>query len=422
MHNTENFPRFKITAKGSKFLRSGHTWVYEDEIMEAEEAANGSLVNIFSDKDKYLGTGFYSKNSKIRVRIISDNKNDKFDDAFWKRRFEYAWQYRKDVMRKEDLNSCRIIFGETDGFPGLTVDKFADILVIQVLSFGLNAIKETLISILVEVLKENGQNIAGVFERNDSELRVLEGLEEGKGWLFKYTELPSSFSEVIICENGIKYSVDFINGQKTGFFLDQKYNRLAVSSLARGKRVLECFTHTGSFTLNAIAGGAEAVTAIDISASALETAKKNAALNSVLNAEEKIIFVKADVFNLLTALVENKTGTDWDTVRKNGPYDMIILDPPAFAKHRNVRDRGLKGYGEINKKAMQLLPRGGYLATASCSRFISEDDFTSMLFETAKTVNRRLRIIEKRGQSADHPVLMGQPETEYLKFFLLQVV
>ncbi len=292
MTGTEILPRFKITAKGTQFLRDGQLRVYADEITEFDETANGSLVTVLSDKGKYLGTGFYSLNSKIRIRIISRNKNDTFDDAFWKRRFIYAWHYRKDVMQKEDLQACRIIFGEADGFPGLTVDKFQDVLVVQVLSFGIDAIKEKLIYLLIEVLQEDGEKISGVFERNDSELRRLEGLEEGKGWLIKKTTL----SEVIICENKIKYSVDFINGQKTGFFLDQKYNRRAVSSISYGKRVLDCFTHTGAFALNAVLGGAQAVTAVDVSAYALDAARKNAALNPHLNTKGKLKFIRADVF------------------------------------------------------------------------------------------------------------------------------
>jgi len=419
MNNFTELPQYRISSKGTKFLRAGHTWVYADEIIEAPDAENGSLVSVFSDKDKFLGTGFLSLNSKIKIRIISDNKNDKFDDAFWKRRFEYAWQYRKAVMRLEDLNACRIIFGEADSFPGLTVDKFADILVVQILSFGIEKIKENLLTILVKVLQEDGQKISGVYERNDSELRLLEGLEKNCGWLFKPKDV---IEKTIIEENGIRYSVDFTKGQKTGFFLDQKYNRQAVSALARGKRILDCFTHTGSFALNALAGGAEFVTAVDISSRALDSARKNAALNKKLHTDKKLRFVHADVFDLLTALVENKNGNDWDAVREKSPYGMIILDPPAFAKQRGYRDNGLKGYKEINTKAMQILPRGGYLATASCSHFISEADFTEMLFEAAKSVNRKLRIIEKRGQAADHPVLIGIPETWYLKFFLLQVI
>lgn len=418
MTGTEILPRFKITAKGTQFLRDGQLRVYADEITEFDETANGSLVTVLSDKGKYLGTGFYSLNSKIRIRIISRNKNDTFDDAFWKRRFIYAWHYRKDVMQKEDLQACRIIFGEADGFPGLTVDKFQDVLVVQVLSFGIDAIKEKLIYLLIEVLQEDGEKISGVFERNDSELRRLEGLEEGKGWLIKKTIL----NEVIICENKIKYSVDFINGQKTGFFLDQKYNKRAVSSISYGKCVLDCFTHTGAFALNAVLGGAQAVTAVDVSAYALDAARKNAALNPHLNTKGKLKFIRADVFALLTALAENRAGTDWDAARENGPYNMIILDPPAFVKRREAKANGLSGYKKINANAMRILPRGGYLASASCSRFVSETKFLNMLFKAAQSVNRSLRIIERRGQAPDHPVLQDVPETDYLKFFLLQVV
>lgn len=420
MNTIESFPHFKITKKGELFLKAGHNWVFEDEITESPECENGSLVSVFNDKDKFIGTGFLSLNSKIRVRIISNNKNDKFDAAFWRRRFEYAWQYRKNVMRNEDLNACRIIFGEADGFPGLTIDKFSDILVVQILSFGIDKIKHWLLLILINVLEEDGHYISGVFERNDSELRLLEGLQENKDWLFPH--LVENFKSVEIFENGIKYSIDFYEGQKTGFFLDQKYNRRAASAIAQGKRVLDCFTHTGSFALNMLAGGAEFVTAVDSSEYALSVAKINAGLNPELGTKEKLKFVRADVFDLLKALVENKNGEDWNAVRDAGPYDMIILDPPAFAKQRACKTNSCKGYKEINMNAMRILPRGGYLATASCSRFINEKDFIDILVEAAKSINRRIRIIEKRGQASDHPVLLGVPETDYLKFLLVQVI
>ena len=307
-----------------------------------------------SEKGKYLGTGFVSRESKIRLRLLSRNANDRFDEAFWRRRVQYAWDYRKTVLRPEDLGCCRVIFGEADGFPGLTVDRFSDLLVTQTLSVGIERIKELLFPLLLEVLRADGQAISGVYERNDAAIRALEGLVQYKGWWGEEHPL-SPVTE--ICENGVFYAVDVENGQKTGFFLDQKYNRLAVARLAEGKRVLDCFTHTGSFALNAAKGGAEHVTAADVSEAAVEMARRNALRNGL---EGKMDFLCADIFDLLPEL-EAKGGT---------PYDFIILDPPAFTKSRKTVKGAERGYKEINCRAMKLLPRGGYLATASCSHFM----------------------------------------------------
>ncbi|MBQ4427225.1 MAG: class I SAM-dependent rRNA methyltransferase [Oscillospiraceae bacterium] len=404
MKTERAFPRCVITAKGTRWVESGHPWIYEAEIVSEPECPNGALADAVSEKGKYLGTGFLSRESKIRVRLISRNANDRFDEAFWRRRFQYAWDYRKTVMREDDLQCCRVIFGEADGFPGLTVDRFSDILVTQTLSIGIEKRKKELFPLLIDVLRADGQNIRGVYERNDAAIRVLEGMEENKGWLIGGGETVTE-----ICENGIYYSVDVENGQKTGFFLDQKYNRLAVAKLARGRRVLDCFTHTGSFALNAAMGGASHVTAVDISQSAVDMARRNAERNGL---SDRMDFVCADVFDLLPAL----------KAQKAEPYDFIILDPPAFTKSRRTADRAEKGYKEINLRALQLLPRGGYFATASCSHFMPSERFVQMLRSAALDAGVELRQIEARQQAPDHPILWNVPETDYLKFYIFQVV
>lgn len=401
-----NFPKFIITAKGTRWVEQGHPWIYEAEIVRSEgDFENGCLVDAVSEKGKYLGTGFLSLNSKIRIRLISRNANDKFDEAFWRRRIGYAWDYRKTVMAG-DLNCCRVIFGEADGFPGLTVDKFADILVTQTLSIGMEKLKPVLFPLIAEILRADGHEISGIFERNDVKIRELEGLEQGKGW-FGDAHPDSCVTE--ICENGVYYSVDVENGQKTGFFLDQKYNRLAVARLAKGKRVLDCFTHTGSFALNAAMGGAEHVTAVDVSESAIEMARKNAERNGLA---ERMDFIAANVFDLLPEL----------EAKGKKPFDFIILDPPAFTKSRKTVHSAERGYKEINLRALRLLPRGGYFATASCSHFMPSELFVKMLKSAALDAGVELRQIEARQQSPDHPILWNVPETDYLKFYIFQVV
>ena len=403
------FPRFIITKKGTRWVEQGHPWIYAEEVIREEGTCeNGALVDAVSEQGKYLGTGFVSRESKIRVRLVSRNANDRFDEAFWKRRIEYAWNYRKTVMGG-DVSCCRVIFGEADGFPGQTVDRFSDLLVTQTLSVGMEKIKAMLFPLLAEVLRADGQTIRGIYERNDVAIRALEGMEQNKGWFCLSGERPPESTVTEICENGVYYSVDVENGQKTGFFLDQKYNRLAVAKLAKGKRVLDCFTHTGSFALNAAAGGAESVTAVDISASAVEMAKANAARNGL---QDKIHFLTADVFDLLPALAEEG----------KKPFDLIILDPPAFTKSRKTVNSAERGYKEINLRALKLLPRGGYLATASCSHFMPAELFVKMLRSAALDAGVELRQIEARQQSPDHPILWNVPETDYLKFYLFQVV
>lgn len=398
----------KVTPKAEKSLKNGHPWVFSDEITEVNgRYENGDIVDVFSAKDRYLGSGFINDNSKIRVRVISRNANDKFDEAFYKRRLKYAVDYRKTVMG-DDFSCCRLIFGEADQFPGLTVDRFSDVLSVQIACLGIERIKDMLYRSLLQVLCEYGVNISAIYERNDLAVRSIEGLPQYKGF-YEAEGLKKDLSgHVIITENNIKYDVDYINGQKTGFFLDQKYNRAAVAKIAKGKTVLDCFTHTGAFALNAAKGGAVSVTAVDISHDALECAKNNARINGIDNMD----FVAADVFDLLTEM--SKSG--------RCPYDFIILDPPAFTKSSGTLKNAIRGYKEINLKAMKLLPRGGYLATCSCSHFMNDTYFCRMLHDAAADAGVSLRQIEARQQSPDHPILWNVPETDYLKFYIFQVV
>ena len=403
------YPQVRITPKGERALAAGHPWVYAAEVTALVGAVeDGGLADVVSSKGAYLGTAFYNSRSLIRCRLLSRNANDRFDDAFWQRRVQYAWDYRKTVMQPEDLLCCRVIFGEADGFPGLTVDRFGSVLVAQVMSLGMERIQARLLPILVQVLRAGEQDFAGVYLRNDAALREKEGLAQGKGWFPLPDEPEPALTGADIVENGIRYRVDFINGQKTGFFLDQKYNRQAVARLAKGRTVLDCFTHTGSFALNAAMGGAAHVTAVDVSQSAVEMARANVERNGLTGVVDCVC---ANVFDLLPSLE-----------KEPAKYDFIILDPPAFTKSRKTIESAMTGYKEINYRAMRLLPRGGYLATCSCSHFASTERFMAMLRSAARDAGVQLRQIEQRQQCCDHPILWGVEETDYLKFFLFQVV
>lgn len=412
MKQAREYPQVKVSKKAEYAIIKGHPWVYFNEITEAQPFENGELVDVVSQKGSYLGTGFANENSKIRVRLISRNANDKFDEAFFERRLRHAIDYRKTVMG-DDFSNCRLIFGEADSFPGLTVDRFGDILVAQVLSLGIEKRKKMLFELLAKIFAQDNQPIRGIYERNDVAIRELEGMEQYKGFFpLEGYPIPGS-TETTITENGITYAVDFENGQKTGFFLDQKYNRLAVAKLSRGKRVLDCFTHTGSFGLNAAKGGAEYVLSVDISESAVEMAQKNAKANGL---DRKVEYLAANVFDLLPKLSEG------EMINRYGKFDFIILDPPAFTKSRQTVESAMRGYKEINLRAMRLLPRGGYLATCSCSHFMTEQLFVKMLHQAAADAGVSLRQIEARQQSPDHPILWNVEETNYLKFYLFQVV
>ena len=398
-----------ISKRAELAARGGHPWIYGSEIKDMDEGiAPGDMVKVLSSKGKFVGTGFYNPHSKITIRIFSTNANDRFDDAFWKRRAAYAVDYRLQVMRKEDYDCCRLVFGEADQLPGLTVDRFGDVLSVQVLSLGMEKRKHLFLDGLIEVLRERNLPVSCIYERNDVKIRELEGMEQYKGFYHSPLLAPEEEKTLVdIVENGIRYTVDVENGQKTGFFLDQKFNRLAAASIARGRHVLDCFTHTGAFALNAAKGGAASVTALDISEEAVHMAAHNGIINGL-----PIQAVRADVFDFLTELDRTK----------NHEYDYIILDPPAFTKSGRTVHEAFRGYKEINYRAMKILPRGGYLATCSCSHFMGEELFVKMVKEAARDAGVTLRQIEFRQQAPDHPILMTVPETYYLKFFLFQII
>ena len=388
----------RVTEKGERSVRAGHPWVYDNEVTDAAGAQDGEIVELMSAKGRWLGAGFYNSRSRIRVRIVTRNANDRPEGAFWARKLRWAVDYRRQVMGA-DFSDCRLIFGEADGFPGLTVDRFENVLVTEVLSLGMERIKGAVYETL---LAETGCDT--LYERNDNALRDKEGLPRFAGYW-----RGGGDGHVTIRENGLYFDVDYINGQKTGYFLDQKYNRAAAARLAGGRRVLDCCTHTGAFALNCAAAGAERVTALDVSETALASARHNAELNGLT---DRLDFVCGDVFEYLTRALADR----------RQEHDYIILDPPAFTKSGTTVESAYRGYKDIHYRAMRLLPRGGYLATCSCSRFMTAELFRKMLLSAAADAGVQLRQIEERRQSPDHPILWGVPETEYLKFFLFQIV
>ena len=383
-----------------RMLKSGGLWIFDNEIASVMgEFENGDVV-LVRDFDGYpMGRGFINRDSKIRIRMMTRNKDQEVDEAFLEMRVRNAWEYRKKTV---DTSSCRVIFGEADFLPGLVVDKFSDVLVVQSLALGIDRMKETSVSLLKKVLLEDGIAVRGVYERSDAKVREQEGMERTKGFLGEPFD-----TEVEIIENGVHYLVDVKDGQKTGFFLDQKYNRLAVQRLCRDAKVLDCFTHTGSFALNAGIAGAREVIGVDASELGVEQARKNAELNYL---EDRVKFICRDVFELLPELEA-----------KGEKYDVIILDPPAFTKSRNSVKNAVKGYREINLRAMKLVKDGGYLATCSCSHFMTYELFTKTLHQAAQNVHRRLRQVEYRTQAPDHPILWAAEESYYLKFYIFQV-
>lgn len=386
-------------GEGRSF-KAGGLWIYDNEIDTIMGTfTNGDIVMV-RDFDGYmLGRGFINQNSKIRVRMMTRDKEQTIDKAFLRRRVEEAWEYRKKTV---DTSSCRIIFGEADFLPGLVIDKFSDVLVVESLALGIDRMKLDIIEALREILAEDGIKIRGVYERSDAKVRLQEGMERFKGFIGEEFD-----TNVEIIENGVKYLVDVKDGQKTGFFLDQKYNRLAIQRLCKEAKVLDCFTHTGSFALNAGIAGAKEVLGVDASELGVEQARKNAALNGL---EKVVRFTCADVFALLPALEE-----------KGEKFDVIILDPPAFTKSRNSIKNAVKGYREINLRAMKLVKDGGFLATCSCSHFMSYEMFTETIAQAARNVHCRLRQVEYRTQAPDHPILWSAEESYYLKFYIFQV-
>ena len=383
-----------------RMLKSGGLWIFDNEIASVMGSFENGDVVIVRDFDGYpLGRGFINENSKIRVRMMTRNKDQEVDEAFLEMRVRDAWEYRKKTV---DTSSCRVIFGEADFLPGLVVDKFSDVLVVQSLALGIDRMKETIVALLKKVLQEDGVSVRGVYERSDAKVREQEGMERTKGFIGEPFD-----TEVEIVENGVHYLVDVKDGQKTGFFLDQKYNRLAIQRLCRDARVLDCFTHTGSFALNAGIAGAREVTGVDASELGVEQAGKNAKLNHL---EDRVKFICEDVFELLPRLEE-----------QGEKYDVVILDPPAFTKSRNSVKNAVNGYREINRRAMKLVKDGGYLATCSCSHFMTYELFTKTIHQAAQNVHKRLRQVEYRTQAPDHPILWAAEESYYLKFYIFQV-
>ena len=397
-----NYPKVVISKEGEQWLDKGQMWMYRNNLESMDEdIENGALVDIETRQGRYLGTGFLSKNSHITVRILSKDLNDTFDRKFFKQRIQFAYQFRK-TLEADNITNCRLIFGEADQLPGLTVDRYNDILVTQISSYGLEMIKDMIYKLLLEVLSEDGQDVKGIYERNDIKVRAKEGLPLEKGY-WKNAQLPT---KTVINENGLKLNVDVENGQKTGYFLDQKSNRVLLRNMSHGKRVLDCFSHTGGFALNAAFGNASEVVAVDVSQTALDQGYANAKLNHL---EDKITFVKDDVFDYLDKCEE-------------GRFDIIVLDPPAFTKSRRTIDHAYNGYKKINMKAMKLLGRGGYLITCSCSRFMETDNFEKMLRESAHEVGVTLKQVSVTQQNHDYPILWTMEETSYLKFYIFQII
>ncbi len=383
-----------------RLLKSGGMWIFDNEIATIMGSfVNGDIV-LIHDFDGYpLGKGFINTNSRITVRLLSRNEQTVIDEVFFEKRVRDAWEYRKKVV---DTRSCRVIFGEADFFPGLVIDKFSDVLVVQSLALGIDRYKEMIIELLKKVLKEDGIQIRGVYERSDAKVRRQEGMELVKGFIGP--EFPTL---VEIEENQVKYQVDVKDGQKTGFFLDQKYNRLAIQKLCKNAKVLDCFTHTGSFALNAGIAGASSVLGVDASALAVDQAAANARLNGL---EDRVQFLCRDVFELLPELEE-----------KEEKFDVVILDPPAFTKSRSSIKNAVKGYREINLRALKLVREGGFLATCSCSHFMDYELFTQTIGQAARSAHKRLRQVEYRTQAPDHPILWAADESYYLKFYIFQV-
>ncbi len=382
-------------------VKAGGAWIFDNEIASiAGSFTNGDIV-IVHDFDGYpMGRGFINQNSKIRVRMLTRDGDREIDEEFLRMRVKNAWEYRKKTV---DTGSCRVIFGEADFLPGLVVDKFSDVLVVQCLALGMERFKETIAEELKALMAADGITIRGVYERSDAKEREKEGMKKQKGFLGAEFD-----TKVPIEENGVKYLVDVKDGQKTGFFLDQKYNRLAIQKLCRDAKVLDCFTHTGSFALNAGIAGAKSVLGVDASELAVAQAAENAAQNGL---QEVVKFQCADVFELLPELE-----------RAGEQFDVVILDPPAFTKSRSTIKNAMKGYREINIRGLKLVKDGGYLATCSCSHFMDYENFTKVIGQAAKSAHKRLRQVEFRTQSPDHPILWAAEESYYLKFYIFQVV
>lgn len=422
MKQARPYPKVVVTRKAARSLKAGHPWVFEGEVLEAEAAENGSVVDVFEENGTWQGAGLLSKESKIRVRIVTRNANDRVDEAFWGRRVSYAWSHRKVTMGgralpgcEPDTNACRVVFSEADQMPGLIVDRYENVLVTQVGTVGMELLRPVIYPLLLQTLQADGQDVTAIYERNDSPSRAKEGLPQYKGWWDgEGAEVPAA-PRIKVVENGLTFDLDIENSQKTGFFLDQKYNRRAVRQIAGGRRVLDCFCHVGPFGLNAAAGGADFVRCVDVSQTALDLAAENARLNGL---DDRMDFTCANVLEYLPELARDRARLR----EEGGPFDLIVLDPPAFTKSRGTVKHAAKGYREINYEAMRLLPRGGYLATCSCSHFMTRDLLAEAVADAAHQANVQLKQGEERQQAPDHPILWGVPESHYLDFFIFQVV
>ncbi|WP_294237217.1 class I SAM-dependent rRNA methyltransferase [Pseudobutyrivibrio sp.] len=394
-----------VLKKGEgRTIKAGGAWIFDNEIDTITGSFENGDIVIVHDFDGYMmGRGFINTNSKIRVRMLTRDKEQQIDDEFIRMRVKNAWEYRKSVLLPVDLNCCRVIFGEADFLPGLVIDKYDDVLVVESLALGIDKFKIQIVEYLKELLLADGFTVRGVYERSDAAVRKKEGLAPYKGFIGEEFD-----TNVEIVENGVHYMVDVVNGQKTGFFLDQKYNRLAIQRLCKDKRVLDCFTHMGTFALNAGIAGAAEVTGLDISDFAVKQATDNAKLNGL---DERVKFRQANVLDELPKL--NEVGER---------YDVVILDPPAFTKSREATKNAMKGYREINMKGMKLVKDGGYLATCSCSHFMTQELFVKVIGQAAKAAHKRLRQVEFRTQAPDHPILWAADESYYLKFLVFQVV
>lgn len=395
-----SFASVTLKKGEGRTLKAGGAWIYDNEIDSVVGSFEDGDIVLVHDFDGYpMGRGFINRNSKIRVRMMTRNIHQEINQEFLRMRVQNAWNYRKKTV---DTGSCRVIFGEADFLPGLVVDKFSDVLVVQSLALGIDRMKETIVGLLIEVMAEDGVTIRGVYERSDAKVREQEGMERTKGFI------GEEFDTLVnITENGVKYQVDVKDGQKTGFFLDQKYNRQSIQKLCKGAKVLDCFTHTGSFALNAGVAGASSVLGVDASQLGVDQATVNARLNGL---EDRVKFVCADVFELLPKLEA-----------EGEKFDLVILDPPAFTKSRNSVKNAVKGYREINLRGMKLVKDGGYLATCSCSHFMTYELFTQTIGQAARNVHKRLRQVEFRTQAPDHPILWAADESYYLKFYIFQV-
>ena len=401
MIKQENLAIVTLKKGEGRTIKAGGAWVFNNEIETITGRFHNGDIVLVHDFDGYpMGKGYINQNSKIRVRLLTRHVDQEIDEAFFEMRLQNAWNYRKDTV---DTSSCRLVFGEADFLPGIVIDKYEDVLVMECLTFGMERYKELLADLMKQILAKDDIQIRGVYERSDAKEREKEGLSRVKGFIGEEFD-----TNVEIVENGVHYMVDVVNGQKTGFFLDQKYNRLAIQKLCKGKRVLDCFTHMGTFALNAGIAGASEVTGLDISEFAVEQATENAKRNGL---SDTVKFRAANVLDELPKLAA-----------AGEKYDVVILDPPAFTKSRQATKNAIKGYREINMKGLKLVKDGGYLATCSCSHFMTQELLAKTIREAARSTHKRLRQVEFRTQSADHPILWAADESYYLKFFIFQVV